>query len=328
MVNLMNLEPTKISRDLKGKFILIYGLPKTGKTSLATRWPKSLLLAFEKGYNALPGIMAMDVPNWTTMKEILRELKKPEVQNKFDNIVVDTTSIAWDKCSEYICQQNNIKDLTDLPWGKGTKACAKDFEKMWRDISMLGYGLVFLAHAEEKTPFGSNDDSQTYIAPMLDKRPYRIINGMVDVIACIDVDKESESGERFLQLRSTPTMVAGSRFKYMPDRVPLDYDAFVNALADAIEKQGDEAGGLIVDERLDLDNSPKTRPFSEAMQEAKELWTQILGKDDSDETFEKMSQIIEDQFGSRIKLSTVPERQQGMLELTILDLKDLLASLN
>ena len=27
-VNLLGLEPTKISRDLKGKYLLIYGLPK------------------------------------------------------------------------------------------------------------------------------------------------------------------------------------------------------------------------------------------------------------------------------------------------------------
>jgi hypothetical protein len=27
-VDLLNLEPTKVSRDLKGKYILIYGLPK------------------------------------------------------------------------------------------------------------------------------------------------------------------------------------------------------------------------------------------------------------------------------------------------------------
>ena len=114
----------------------------------------------------------------------------------------------------------------------------------------------------------------------------------------------------------------------MPDRVPLDYDAFVEALATAIEQEGDATGGLIVDERTDLNNTPQTRPFEEAMAEAKELWTAILDKDDSDETFEKMNQIIEEQFGNRIKLSSTTKNQQGMLELAILDFKDLLASLN
>lgn len=28
-INILKIEPTKISRDLKGKYILIYGLPKT-----------------------------------------------------------------------------------------------------------------------------------------------------------------------------------------------------------------------------------------------------------------------------------------------------------
>lgn len=81
-VDLLNLEPTKISRDLKGKYMLFYGLPKTGKTSLAVRFPKSLLLAFEKGYNALANVMKYDIPNWRTMKEVLRELRKPRHSRK------------------------------------------------------------------------------------------------------------------------------------------------------------------------------------------------------------------------------------------------------
>ncbi len=44
-IDLLNLEPTKISRDLKGKYILIYSTPKGGKTSLAVQFPKNLLLA-------------------------------------------------------------------------------------------------------------------------------------------------------------------------------------------------------------------------------------------------------------------------------------------
>lgn len=44
MVDLMALEPQKISRNLKGKYIMLYGLPGVGKTSLAAQFPKSLIL--------------------------------------------------------------------------------------------------------------------------------------------------------------------------------------------------------------------------------------------------------------------------------------------
>lgn len=324
-IDLLNLEPTKISRDLKGKFALIYGVPKSGKTSLAVRWPKSLLFAFEKGYNGLAGIHAIDIPNWTIARQVLRELKKPAVQEMYHNIIVDTGAIAWDRCVEFICQQNGVNDLSEIAWGKGQKACSKEFEKFFREISMLGYGIIFLAHAEEKIPFGGSE-SDVFIAPMLEKRPYRIINGMVDIIGCIDVDYEND--ERYLQLRSTPKMVAGSRFKYMPDRIPLDYDSFVNALGEAIEKQGDEGHGLyITDDRTDL-KDVESRPFAEAMEEAKELWGKIFDHPNFDEAVEdKIENIIQDIFGAPVQLSKVPPAQQNLLELVVMDLKDLLMKL-
>ena len=35
-IDIFNIEPNKISRDLKGKFILIYGEAKSGKTSFSS----------------------------------------------------------------------------------------------------------------------------------------------------------------------------------------------------------------------------------------------------------------------------------------------------
>jgi hypothetical protein len=60
--------------------------------------PSPLLLAFEKGYNAIPGIIAQDVTTWGEMKQIFRELKKPEVQAVYKSIIVDTVDIAADLC--------------------------------------------------------------------------------------------------------------------------------------------------------------------------------------------------------------------------------------
>lgn len=63
-----------------------------GKTTLASQMPNSLLIAWEKGYNAIPGIMAQDVKSWAEMKMVLKELKKPEVQDTFKCIVIDTVN--------------------------------------------------------------------------------------------------------------------------------------------------------------------------------------------------------------------------------------------
>ena len=97
-INLLNIQPHKVSRDLSGYITFIYGPAKVGKTSLAMQMPSPLLIAFEKGYSALPGVMAQDVTTWGEMKQVYRELKKPEVQAVYKTIVIDTVDIAADLC--------------------------------------------------------------------------------------------------------------------------------------------------------------------------------------------------------------------------------------
>ena len=94
MIDILNIEPTVISRDLKGKYILLYGKPKTGKTTLASKFPKNLLVAFEKGYNAIDGIKAVDINRWADFKQVLRQLEKSEAREMYSTITIDTTTIA------------------------------------------------------------------------------------------------------------------------------------------------------------------------------------------------------------------------------------------
>ena len=130
-INLLNIQPHKVSRDLSGYITYIYGAPKTGKTTLATQMGKSLLLAFEPGYHALPGVMAQDITSWAEMKQVYRELKKPEVQAAFDAVIVDTIDIAADRCKKYICNQNGIEDLGDMGYGKGWTKFKDEFNEIF-----------------------------------------------------------------------------------------------------------------------------------------------------------------------------------------------------
>lgn len=98
---------------------------KVGKTSLAAQFPKNLLLAFEPGYNALNNAMVQPVTKWSEFKQVLKQLAKPEIQDKFDTITLDTIDLVWDACEKYICSQNvnentgeTPKALGDIPWRK------------------------------------------------------------------------------------------------------------------------------------------------------------------------------------------------------------------
>jgi len=60
-LDILSITPHKVSRDLCGYTMLFYGAPKTGKTTIASQFPDALLLAFETGYLAIPGVMAQPI---------------------------------------------------------------------------------------------------------------------------------------------------------------------------------------------------------------------------------------------------------------------------
>ena len=137
-INLMALEPHKVSRDLSGYITFIYGPPKCGKTTFGSKMPGHLLLAFEQGYNALPGVMALPITSWGELKQTVRELKKPEVRETFQTLIVDTVDIAADCCQKYICNQLGIDNIGDGGWtNNGWAKYKKEFE----DVFLCGMTL-------------------------------------------------------------------------------------------------------------------------------------------------------------------------------------------
>ena len=178
-INLLSIQPHKVSRDLGGYITFIYGAPKTGKTTLATQMPKALLLAFEKGYNALPGVFAQDVTTWGEMKQIYRELKKPEVQEVYKSIVIDTVDIAADLCQKYICNQLGIENIGDGGWtNNGWAKYKKEFEEVFRGLTMMGYAVVFISHAKESTQKDKAGKEYTAIRPSIQSSALSIIENM------------------------------------------------------------------------------------------------------------------------------------------------------
>lgn len=319
-IDILSIEPTVISRDLKGKYILIYGKPKSGKTTLASRFPKNLLVAFEKGYNAIDGIRAVDINKWTDFKMVLRQLEKPEAREMYDTITIDTTTIAYEMCEQFICAQNGVQSVAEIPWGGGYSATKKEFERCLRKITMLGYGLVLISHIEMRKEKNGDDNEIEILAPSMPKRCYEVVNQIVDIIGYISTEwDEDGNSQRWLYTRQTPTVMAGSRFPYLSPKIKLGYDELVAAINDAIDKQRELDGATVVDkietkveEQLD---------FNQIREEASRIWGNLVTKDPSN--VERILKKVEMVFGRKLKLSEITEDQVDLFNLVLLDMRDL-----
>ena len=320
-IDILNIQPTTISRDLKGKFVCIYSLPKVGKTSMACQFPKNLLLAFEKGYNAIAGIKPVDITKWSDLKLVLRQLEKPEARQMYDTITIDTIGIAWEMCEQFVCAQNGVQKIGDIPWGGGYSACKREFESCLRKITQLGDGLGISAHVEKRIERRADDSEVEILVRAIPKRSYEIVNQLVDIIGYIDITWDEEgNSERWLYTRKTPTIMAGSRFKYLAPKIKFGYNELVEAIGEAIDKAEKLDGAVVVDttqqvieEKLD---------YNAIRAEAAELWKQLVEKDT--ENAGRILKKVEMVFGRPMKLSEITEDQVDLFNLVLLDMKEML----
>lgn len=318
MIDILSIQPQVISRDLRSKFLLLAGPPKIGKTEFCTLAPDALILAFEVGTNARPGAMIQKIDSWSTFKLVLRQLEKPEAKQKYSTVCIDTVGIAYDLCEQFVCAQNSVQKIGEIPYGGGYAALSKEFDASLRKITMMGYGLIMTCHLKENV----DDEGKTVgYKPDLNNRCLKIVNGLVDIIGVITQTwNEKGESERWIQTRSTPTITAGSRYKYLAPRIPFGYKEFLAALGAAIDKE-QENGATVVDTAEVVIEQQLV--FSEVRAEAQQLWTALVEK--NEEIVPHIMKKIEMVFGHKMKLSEVTEDQVDLLNLVVLDMRDMLA---
>lgn len=323
MINLATLQPTQISRDLRGKYILVYGLPKCGKTTFVSKFPNHLICAFEPGTNALQGAMVAPMSSWADFKGIVAQLKQPQNKEKFATIGIDTADKAWDMCEKAICAQEGVSQLGDIPWGKGYDLCKKEFANTFDQIARLGYGIIFVSHSTEKKFKDEKGEDYISLAPALAQRPYDIVNKMVDIIGYIRVKKNPQTGQSVQKIffRGDDNFLAGSRYKYIEPVVDFEYHAVEKAILDAIDKQVAESGGTATNETNTFYKEVEELDYAALMKEAEELWkANIINKEDK---AIKAHEIIKELFGKDMRISQVTPEQVELLKALVDRIKEL-----
>lgn len=325
MTSIFDITPHQVSRTLRGYTVLFYGDPKSGKTSTAVKFPKHLLLAFEKGYSAIPGVMAMPINSWGDFLRILRELKKPEAHERFETIIVDTADIAYDLCEKYVCSQEGVDSIADIPFGKGYGMVAKEFDEKLRSIVQMDYGLVQISHAVDKVFTDETGQEFNQIVPTLPKKAQTIVSRMCDIIGYSRA-VETETGlETRLFMRGTPRYVAGSRFAHTPNSILFDYNNLVGAINDAVDALEKDFGADAVTEDAGTHNAltVETPDLEDTLANFNKVAGQLMNKN-PEYYAPRIQQAVETHFGKGKKISEATLAQADLAYLVLQDISDYL----
>lgn len=321
-IDLMSLQPHKVSRDLSGYITYVYGAEKSGKTTFASNMPAPLILAFERGYNALPGVMAQDVTTWGEMRQVLRELKKPEVKERFKSIAIDTVDIAGSLCEKYVCSQNGVDALSAIPYGQGWTMVKKEFEEVFRSITQMGYAVVFISHSKDKTFKNKNGSEYNQTIPTCPSSYNNIAKDMADIYAYAEKYTENNEARVRLILRSPDNSAeTGCRFKYITPMIEFSYDNLVTALNEAIDKEAALHNNQYVTNDRDVVATAKSYDYEGLMAEFQDLVGVLMNKNG---TYygPRITQIVDKYLGKGKKVSDATIDQAEFISLIVDEIKD------
>lgn len=282
----------------------------------------------------------MPINSWAEFKKVLKQLKEPEVKQKFETVILDTADIAYDYAEKYVCANAKRADggfgvdaIGDIPFGKGYTMVAKEFDESLRSIVQMDYGLVLISHAVDKTFKDEQGQEFNQIVPTLGSKPRNIVSRLCDIIGYSRAvqDNEGHTSTK-LFMRGTPRYIAGSRFKYTPDYIDFTYKDLVKAISDAIDKQMEEDGSeYFTNERNNLyTDTTQELNFDELIETFNKIVNTLISNNDED-TFKsywqpRIVQITDKYLGKGQKVNQCSREQVEALDLIVTDLKELIES--
>ena len=319
-MDIFNLEGNIVSKDLSNYTSILYAPAKFGKTSFAVNmFPKHLILGWELGWKGFKGAKAVPMRKWSDCAKLTRQLKDERAKAMYDVLIIDTMDLMYEAALKHILAINGVDSINKIGFGQGYTQLDNLIRDQLLEWTRLGYSLFFISHSTNKEEEieladGTKETIERYV-PTLNKRCFNLVNKFVDNIffGNILLD-ENRKEQRTLFTRETIYYKAGSRFRFLPDRLPLDVDAVNKAIEEALLKEDDSEV-----EVEDIPMALEERAFDEVKEEVTEL---VMNKFYPNDLMDEVNKIVEKSAGIGVKVNDMVESQVDLLEEILIKLQD------
>ena len=265
------------------KVVWLYGVPFSGKTFLANKFPDPIMLNTDGNIKFVdaPYVPIRDeVKNdgsrnpkrtlaWANFKDVITELEKKD--NTFKTVVVDLLEDCYEHCRIYMYDKLNITHESDDSFSAWDKVRTEFLSTLKRLMNMDYENIILISHEDRsKDITRKGGDKITAIKPNLPDKVANKIAGMVDIVARVVADGD----ERTLSFKTNEVIFGGGRLTVTKKEIPLDYDAFmavydeangkaVKATKGSSKKQPVETPPTVKDEDIPDSGSEDDAPVTE-----------------------------------------------------------------
>lgn len=225
------------------KKLWLYGLPFSGKTTVADQAPTPLNLNTDGNVKYVTmarvpikdevkkeGRITKRVFAWEKFVEAVEEL---EAGSDFETVVVDLLEDTYDYCRVFMCDKNNWEHESDDSF-KAYDIVRSEFLRTIKRLLNLPYNIILISHEDtSRDIMKKGNDKITSITPNIAEKLRLKIAGMVDLVARVVVE---DDGSRTLNFKSNEVVFGGGRLKGIATtKCELTWDA-IESVYKEVEK--------------------------------------------------------------------------------------------
>ena len=252
------------------KVVWLYGVPFSGKTFFANKFPDPLMLNTDgnirfvdapyiaiKDHVKVEGRQTKRTLAWEIFKDVIAELEKKE--NDFKTIIVDLLEDTYEHCRLYMYDKLNITHESDDSFSAWDKVRTEFLSTLKRLVNMDYENIILISHEDRsKDITRKSGDKITAIKPNLQDKVATKVAGMVDIVARVVADGD----ERILSFKTNEVIFGGGRLSVTDKVIPLDYDEFLKVY----EESNAIATGKVTANKPETQKSNDEEPTEEVEQ--------------------------------------------------------------
>jgi hypothetical protein len=246
-ISLASLKKTGTARPPR---IVLYGTHGIGKSTFAAQAPDPVFIQTEEGLDAVSATAFPLCQSFDDILECIGVLASES--HDFQTVVLDSADWAEQLIQKRVAQDNNVKTIDAIGYGRGYKAAADYWRQLLDGFDHLrtdkNMQVIMLAHSQvrrfddpladpyDRYQLDLHHGSASLVSEWCDimmfaNQQYSTVKS--DVGFNQKVTRAVGTGNRVLYTQERPGWQAKSRWS-LPDTLPLDYSKFAEALGNSM----------------------------------------------------------------------------------------------
>lgn len=200
------------------KYLILFGLPKVGKTTVLAQLPNNLILDFENGSKYVDALKYC-VNSLKELKEVVAAIKEAGCPYKY--ITLDTITAIEEMCkpaaiaryrasSVFSDKYADITDITRLPNGQGYTFLREVIESVISLVASVTENIIICGHVKDTSLSESMDGSVKDLD--LAGKAKRILSAKSDAIGWVHRD---DDGNLCISFGTDGEILTGARPKHL-----------------------------------------------------------------------------------------------------------------